>query len=152
MRRMMGVVKVLLVGLVVLAVLAGCKSYGPGEAVAYGAGGGTVMVLLTVVGEFFQDARLYVILALIGLDFALGVATAIKAGKFEWKKVGQFYQTMVVPYVIGYLALYVAFMLVPDVEPIVGEGLATVVFGAILVNLVGSIAGHLGKLKITTAD
>ena len=54
------------------------------------------------------------ILLLIGLDLVLGIFCAIKRGAFEWGKVGQFYQTMVVPYVGGYLALQIAFTLLPE--------------------------------------
>jgi len=60
--------------------------------------------------------------------------------------VGQFYRTMVVPCILGYLALYVAFKLVPGLEGVVGEGLEVVGFGAIVANLVGSIVDHVKKL------
>lgn len=104
--------------------------------------------LWSVVAEFFQDARLYTILGLIGLDLALGVAAAIKAGRFEWGRLAQFYQTMVAPYVLGYLALYVAFGMVPGLEGLVGEGLNYTAFGAIVLNLLGSIGGHLKALAL----
>ena len=104
--------------------------------------------LWEVVLEFFQDARLYTILGLIVLDVVLGVAVAIKNGKFEWFKVGQFYRTMVAPYVIGYLALYVMFGVVPGLEGIVGEGLHYVAFGLIVANLLGSIVFHLRVLGL----
>jgi len=102
--------------------------------------------LLGTIVQFFQDARLWVILGLIGLDVVLGIARAIAAGRFEWGKVGQFYRTMVVPCILGYLALYVAFKLVPGLEGVVGEGLEVVGFGAIVANLVGSIVDHVKKL------
>jgi hypothetical protein len=104
--------------------------------------------LLEVVLEFFQDARLYTILGLIVLDVVMGVAVAIKNGEFVWFKVGQFYRTMVAPYVIGYLALYVMFGVVPGLEGIVGEGLHAVAYGAIVVNLLGSVVSHLQALGL----
>jgi ABC-type spermidine/putrescine transport system permease subunit II len=78
----------------------------------------------------------------------VGVAVAIKNGQFEWNKVGQFYRTMVVPNVIGYLALYVMFGVVPGLEGLVGEGLHTVAFGLIVVNLLGSVVFHLRALGL----
>lgn len=62
--------------------------------------------LLAVIYAFLHDARVLTILALIMLDVLLGVARAIREGKFDLAKLAQFYQTMVLPYVIGYLAFY----------------------------------------------
>jgi len=107
-----------------------------------------MMKLWEVVLAFFQDARLYTILGLIVLDVVLGMAVAIKNGRFEWYKVGQFYRTMVAPYVIGYLALYVMFGVVEGLEGLVGKGLHYVAFGAIVANLLGSIVFHLRGLKL----
>ena len=111
---------------------------------------GDVTDLLDIVDQFLQDARVYAILALIGLDLVLGIAAAIKKEVFAWRLVGQFYQTMVVPYILGYLALYVAFEVLPGglLGDLVGDGLATVAFGVIVANLVGSVWEHLGELGL----
>jgi len=110
--------------------------------------------LLATIDRFFRDARLYVILGLIGLDVVLGVAAALKTGKFDWHRLGDFYKTMVAPYVLGYLALYVTFQLLPEVVGMVGEAgavagevMVTVAFATIVVNLVASIWDHLKVLK-----
>jgi len=110
--------------------------------------------LLTTIDRFFRDARLYAILGLIGLDVVLGVAAALKTGKFDWHRLGDFYKTMVAPYVLGYLALYVTFQLLPEVVGMVGEAgavagevMVTVAFATIVVNLVASIWDHLKVLK-----
>lgn len=110
--------------------------------------------VLRAIDQFFKDARLYVILGLIGLDVVLGVAAALKTGMFEWAKLGNFYKTMVAPYVLGYLAMYVVFKVLPEVLDIVGEAgnvagevMVTVAFAAIVVNLVASIWEHLKVLK-----
>lgn len=109
--------------------------------------------LIDIINAFFQDARLYMILSLIGLDLALGVAAAIKAGAFDWQKLAQFYRTMVAPYVLGYLALYVAFGMLPGgLEGLMGNGLATTAFGAVVANLLGSVWGHLAGLGIKALD
>jgi len=110
--------------------------------------------LLMAVDRFFQDARLYVILGLIGLDVVLGVAAALKTGEFDWHRLGDFYKTMVAPYVLGYLALYVTFQLLPEVVGMVGEAgavagevMVTVAFATIVANLVASVWDHLKVLK-----
>jgi len=113
----------------------------------------TLDKLLAAVDRFFRDARLYVILGLIGLDVVLGVAAALKTGVFDWHKLGDFYKTMVAPYVLGYLALYVTFQLLPEVVGMVGEVgnvagevMVTVAFATIAANLVASIWDHLKAL------
>jgi len=116
---------------------------------------------LAIVDQFFRDARLYVIVALIGLDVVLGVAVAIKMGVFQWVELGRFYKTMVAPNVIGYLALYVVFRLLPDaLDELIGVGpaemtaqvLVTAAFGVIVVNLGASIWSHLGDLGLPMAS
>lgn len=42
---------------------------------------------------------------LIVVDLTLGVASALKRRVFEWKKVGDFYTTNVLPKLIGWIAL-----------------------------------------------
>jgi len=115
---------------------------------------------LAIVDQFFRDARLYVIVALIGLDVVLGVAVAIKVGAFQWAELGRFYRTMVAPNVIGYLALYVVFRLLPDaLDDLIGVGpaemtaqvLVTAAFAVIVINLGASIWAHLGDLGVAAA-
>jgi len=50
--------------------------------------------------------------------------------------------------VIGYLALYVMFGVVPGLEGIVGKGLHYLAFAAIVANLLGSIVFHLRALGL----
>lgn len=116
---------------------------------------------LAIVDQFFRDARLYAIVALIGLDVVLGVAAAIKVGVFQWTELGRFYKTMVAPNVIGYLALYVVFRLLPDaLDELIGVGpaemtaqvLVTAAFAVIVINLGASIWGHLGDLGVRAAE
>lgn len=100
--------------------------------------------------EFFTGAQLRVLLGLIGLDLALGVAAAIRRGEFDWEEVGRFYQTAVLPGVLGYLALYVAFGLIPVLEGVVGEGLQWTGFGVLVLRFGGSIGKSLSTLGILT--
>ena len=96
---------------------------------------------------FFADGRVSTIVGLILLDVALAVATAIRQGEFEARKLGQFFRTMVVPYVIGYLGVYGAarFMdgrwLGPFAEAL-GAGFAWAAWLALVANLAADILGH----------
>jgi len=100
-------------------------------------------MLLTAVDQFFRDARFYTILGLIALDVALAVAEAIKENRFDWHKLGEFYRSMVVPYVLGYMAVYVAITYIPgDVGSILGEAVRLLGFAGVLSTLAASIVGH----------
>lgn len=98
-----------------------------------------------------EGASLPLILTLIGMDLALGIFCAIKKGAFEWARVGQFYQTMVVPYVGGYLVFLIAFSFLPDLGDVLSPALSGIALGAILVTLVTSIKGHVCDLGLGEA-
>lgn len=102
--------------------------------------------VLSLVDQFMRDARLYVLLGMIVLDFIFGVAEALKTGVFQWDKVGQFYTTNVVPYILGYLALYVAVGMNIGLKTVVGEGAVTAAFGAALAPLLSSFLRHAGAI------
>lgn len=72
--------------------------------------------LLSLITSFFMSWQVRVLSALILIDVVLGIAAALKAGVFEWGRLAEFYKTNVVPYLIGYMALYVAigYIVPPD--------------------------------------
>ena len=87
------------------------------------------------------------ILLLIGMDLLLGVFSAIKRGAFEWCKIGQFYKTMIVPYVGGFLVLQVAFTILPDqLETVLSPVLTGGALATILAALVTSIRSHIEEI------
>jgi len=99
--------------------------------------------------EFFKGAMLPTILGLIALDILFGVWAALKEGKFDWKKVGGFYRSSVVPLVGAYLTVYIAFSLVPGLEDTLGGQLTVgALFASVLAVLGGSILGNAAKLGI----
>jgi len=55
------------------------------------------------VAAFFADGRVSTILGLILLDVCLAVAAAVRQGAFQARRLAEFFRTMVVPYMIGYL-------------------------------------------------
>ena len=104
--------------------------------------------LLNLIVAYFNDARLFVILGLVAVDVLFGIWASIKEGQFDWRKIGQFYQTMVIPYVGGYLTLYVGFNLVPALEGILGESLVTGAFGVVIANLGASVFSNFARLDL----
>jgi len=101
---------------------------------------------MEIVKSFFQDARVMAVLGLIVLDVLLAIAAAIKAKTFEWRKMGEFYQTMVLPYILGYLAFYLFvtyfvkdWALLGPYADQVGEGVLIVAWLALVGNLVGDV-------------
>lgn len=143
-RRLLRVVKIVQVVSFLLVLVFASRVYGWGAPAPAPA---DLEQVWGAVVQFFQDTRLHIILGLIGLDLVMGIAVAIKLGTFKWEMVGRFYQTMILPYIIGYLALYVAFALVPGgLEGILGQGLATTAFGLIVAHLAGSIFANLQAL------
>ncbi len=108
------------------------------------------MVLLRM---FANDPRVRTLFGLILLDVVLGIAAAIRAEKFEWKRVGQFYKTMVIPYVLGYLAFWGAAFLL-DPEWLGGaawliDAMQWAPWTALVAALVGSIVVNIRGLSIT---
>ncbi len=93
---------------------------------------------------FVTDWRVKTILVLILVDVVMGIAAAIKAGKFDLQAVGKFYKTMIVPFVLGYAAIFAASKLLLGewLGPygfILSEGVVSMAWLAIVASLVGSI-------------
>jgi len=107
--------------------------------------------VLGAVDQFMSSARFYSILGLIGLDLVLGLAAAIKNGEFDFKELGRFYQTNVVPYLLSYLGVFVALQYVPESVGFIADGLDVTAFGAIVTRLVGSCLKNLGELNVEPA-
>jgi len=61
--------------------------------------------LLTV---FFNSLQVRTIAGLILIDIGLGIACALRNGQFSARQIANFYRTMIVPYLLGYLVLFVA--------------------------------------------
>lgn len=99
--------------------------------------------------QFFKGAMLPTILGLIVLDILFGVWAALREGKFDWKKVGGFYRSSVIPLVGAYMTVYVAFSLVPGLEDTLGGQLTVgAFFASVLGVLGGSILGNAAKLGV----
>ena len=100
---------------------------------------------------FFADGRVSTILGLILLDVALAVAVAVQQGEFDPRRLAQFFRTMVLPYLIGYLGVYGAAYLLderylgPFAEAL-GAGFAWVAWLALVANLAADVLDHAREL------
>lgn len=56
---------------------------------------------------FFEAKSTLSIVALIFIDLLTGIIASVRAKRFDLQRVGAFYLTNVIPYVIGYAGLYV---------------------------------------------
>ncbi|NPV08262.1 MAG: hypothetical protein HPY83_09935 [Anaerolineae bacterium] len=96
---------------------------------------------------FFADGRVSTILGLILLDVALAVAVAVRRGEFEARRLADFFRTMVVPYLIGYMGVYGAAYFLderylgPFAEAL-GSGFAWAAWLALVANLAADILEH----------
>lgn len=105
--------------------------------------------LLEVLSLFVASWQFKTLIGLVILDLALGVAAALKSSTFEWVKLADFYRTMVVPYTIGYLSLYlVVNFVIPDgqVGDIANEAGVTVAWATLVGSLVSKIKTNLEVL------
>lgn len=99
-----------------------------------------------VVCGWMNDSRILVILGLILLDLVLGVGSALKHKVFEWRKLGDFYLTGVLPKLIGYIALHIVIDAVAGVDNIIGSGAQWAAFAVLVASLLGSIAANFKEI------
>lgn len=91
------------------------------------------------------------ILLVIVLDLVLGIAVAIKAKKFEWSKLADFYRSAVVPALLGWAVADIllrvgAYYQLPVIEQL--QPLGTVaLYALVMVALLGQIGTKLVVLR-----
>ena len=85
------------------------------------------------------------LVSLIILDVLLGIAVAIRKKWFSWRELGDFYLTMVIPFIIGWLALGIVSqvasleLLGPEWGSILGGGITGFAWLAIVAVIGNSI-------------
>lgn len=110
--------------------------------------------LFALILAFFADPFVKAVLGLIVLDFLLGVAVSLKNREFNLARLADFYTTNVIPYILGYLAFYIATHLIVDPvvlgdwADLVGEGAIKVAWLAIVGTLGQSIVDNIKKLGL----
>lgn len=109
--------------------------------------------LLNEIVKFFQSPQLITIGALIMADVISGVGAAIKNREFDLRRFADFYGTNVLPYGLGYLAVWLlAKLAVPellgDSAYLVEDGFVWAAWFAIVASIGGSIYGNLKAIGI----
>ena len=112
------------------------------------------MDILEMLNQFAVDARLWMLLGLIVTDVFFGVFDALRNKKFELKKLADFYQSMVIPYVGGYLISYIISNYLPGggLDGVLGFSLTTVMWATAVTSLVGSIRNHLKNISVKVEE
>jgi len=103
---------------------------------------------------FFETVpwQITTLTGLVILDVVLGVAKAIKLKQFEWSKLADFYQTNVLPYLLGYGVVYlVVGYIIPSEQlgslgDIVSEGTITLAWATLVLKLGTSIKDNFTAL------
>lgn len=111
------------------------------------------MDITGLVEQFFRDDRVRAVLLLILLQTGLRVAVAVRLWDVDPTQIADFIREKLVPYTIGSLTVYlVVKYMPPDVlgipSNLVGEGLFTVVWGALVIAILGDAWKALKLLDI----
>ena len=92
--------------------------------------------------------KLITILALIAVDFIMGIIVAIKNGEFQLRKIGEFLNTSVLWFLGGYLVLGVA----ATVESSIPATAVTAAWALLDATMVGLIINKAKKLGLPVPD
>ena len=90
-----------------------------------------------------DGVKLTLLMALIGGNFLTGLAVSIKTATFRLKELADMMTTRILPYILGYLAVGVVALVDQTWAPAI-----TIVWGVILLTLVGAIIQNLKELGI----
>lgn len=103
----------------------------------------------TVLRRFGTDSKTRMILAFILVDVITGIMCALRLRVFDIQRVADFYKSNVIPYILGYLLVWVLTLLGLDgVLPLaIQDGLASLGFGAIATSLTGSIIDNVQRMS-----
>lgn len=101
-------------------------------------------------------SQIITILALTGAQVLLAVALALRNKTFEWQKLADFFGTIILPKLIGWLACVIlARFVIADTLPpnllIISQGIEATAFGAVVLALGGAILANLQALEILPA-
>ena len=112
-----------------------------------------LQTILAFVVAIVTGIHVKTIVGLILLDVVLGIAEAVKEDIFDFRLVADFYRTMVLPYILAFVAFVVAAQLIAvdllgPLGYLVSEGALWAAWLAIILSLGGSILGHLKALAI----
>ena len=101
-----------------------------------------------VLRRFGTDDKTRTILGFILADVVTGVMCALRLRIFDMQRLANFYASNVVPYILGYLLVWVLTLLGLDgvLPPALQTGLASLGFAAIVTTLTGSIIDNVQRM------
>lgn len=102
------------------------------------------------IGQFIalvDGTKLSVLVAMIAVNFILGIAVSFKSKTFRLKQVGDFMLSRVMPYILGYFSVGILAVVDPSWQPAV-----TIAWGIIILALVGAIIANLKEIGINLPD
>lgn len=102
-----------------------------------------------IVLDFVNDPRTRTLFAFIVVDIVTGIAAAFRTRQFDWTRLADFYWTSVVPFILGYLLIYLLtiFGLGALLGPVLAEIGATIGVGPAVLTLTASIAQNLVAIR-----
>lgn len=95
-----------------------------------------------------DGVKIITIIALIGVDFLLGIIVALRAGTFQFDKIANFLNTSVLAFLGGYLLLGLACAF----EPSIGAATVTGAWALLDLTMLGFIAAKAKKLGLPIPD
>lgn len=112
-----------------------------------------IKAFLELVRAFFGP-QIMTVLALSAVQVVLAVAVALKTGTFDLKKLGDFFKTIILPKLLGWLACSIlAQFALPEYLPAeLGPGIALAAFLAVVASFAGAILQNLTDLNILPAQ
>lgn len=94
-----------------------------------------------------DGTKLTVLIALIAVNFILGLAVSVKSKTFRLKQVADFMVSRVIPYILGYFSVGILAVVEPSWQHSV-----TVAWGVIILALIGSVITNLKEIGINLPD
>lgn len=109
-----------------------------------------MVYFIDLVRQFFMDSRTMYLLALIGIDLVTGIIAALRTRAFAFSKLGDFYYSNILPYVLGYLLIYIISLLgIANVlGDLWGQLVASVGLGPALISLIASVGDNLHRIQV----
>jgi hypothetical protein len=104
--------------------------------------------VIELIRSFAEDGRVHTLLVLIALDFVMGVAAAVKAGKFRLSYVSAFMKDDILGRVVPYFAVWAGVHLAGDVEVLGLGAIENAAFLAVFAALFGSFMGSVKALGL----
>lgn len=100
---------------------------------------------LTWWASFWADGRTQTLLALVIINFVVGVIAALATRQYEWRRLGDWYAHTLIPYLLGYLLIWSGGELgvAAVAGPVWGEVVATFGVAPAAATLVARITGNI---------